>query len=109
LHPNTPMRNGELLVRRSLIESGLVLMVSRGLAERSLGVDGITYSASDEASPFLDCLSSSYSKSLKSRAEWANDQFGYMDDDSLRTFFDNNFERWSREFQSNSSDVDRFS
>src|SRR3979411_2027900 len=28
LHPNTPLRNGELLVRRTIIEQGVLLMVS---------------------------------------------------------------------------------
>lgn len=31
LHPALPLRSGELLVRRGLIESGLRLMVSRAL------------------------------------------------------------------------------
>ncbi|MDO9714172.1 ABC-three component system middle component 2 [Paracraurococcus lichenis] len=29
LHPNTPLRNGELLVRRGIIERGLLLLLTR--------------------------------------------------------------------------------
>lgn len=107
LHPSTPMRNGELLVRRSVIERGILLMVSRKLAERRLGDEGITYSATDEAGPFLDCLTSNYTQALRARAEWSVDSFGSLEDDQLKSYFDANFERWTREFQSNASTVDR--
>lgn len=102
LHPSTPMRNGELLVRRGIIERGMLLMVSRGLAERTLGQDGIFYIAADEATPFLDCLITSYARALRARAEWAIEAFGHLDHDELKSYFDANFERWSREFQSTS-------
>ena len=100
LHPNTPLRNGELLVRRALIERGVLLMVGRGLIERRMETRGITYAATDEAAPFLDCLTSAYARSLRERAEWAVECFGQFDDQALKSFFDANFERWTREFQS---------
>lgn len=102
LHPSTPMRNGELLVRRGIIERGMLLMVSRGLADRNLTRDGISYVAADEAAPFLDCLTSKYARALRERAEWAVVAFGELDQDELKSYFDANFERWSREFQSTS-------
>jgi len=100
LHPSTPMRNGELLVRRGIIERGVLLMVSRGLVERTFSEDGIAYAAADEATPFLDCLTSKYARALRQRAEWAAVAFGDLDEDELKSFFDANFERWSREFRS---------
>src|SRR5271166_4773579 len=45
LHPNTPLRNGELLVRRAVIERGVLLMVGRGLIERRMEIRGISYAA----------------------------------------------------------------
>src|ERR1700733_5230045 len=53
LHPNTPLRNGELLVRRAVIERGVLLMVGRGLIARCMESQGIAYAATDEAAPFL--------------------------------------------------------
>src|SRR5258708_5507324 len=35
LHPATPMRSGELLVRRKLIEAGLNVLMRKGLVEKS--------------------------------------------------------------------------
>jgi hypothetical protein len=107
LHPNTPLRNGELLVRRTIIEQGVLLMVSRGLAERLLRDDGVSYVATDEAAPFLECLTAIYTHSLRERAEWAVKLFGDLDHDELKSYFDANFERWTREFQSTVSVSDR--
>jgi len=107
LHPSTHLRNGELLVRRSLIERGLLLMVSRGLIERRMESRGITYLATDDAAPFLECLTSRYAQSMRRRAEWAVMRFGRDDEDGLKAFFDMNFERWTREFQSAAPMADR--
>jgi hypothetical protein len=100
LHPTTPLRNGELLVRRGLIERGLLLMMSRGLAERRIDTKGLAFAATEEAGPFLECLTSGYAQSLRARAEWAVGRFGRISDSAFRDFIDANFERWSREFQS---------
>lgn len=106
LHPNTPLRNGELLVRRGLVERGLLLMISRALIERRAEPRGIGYIATDDAGPFLDCLQSSYACSLRDRAQWAVETFGSLEDDELKSYFDANFERWTREFQSTEHTVD---
>jgi hypothetical protein len=107
LHPNTPLRSGELLVRRGLIERGVLLMIGRKLAERRLVPEGIVFAATEEASPFLDCLQSTYSKYLRDRARWAMESFGAFDDAQLKFYFDTNFERWTREFQSTASFAER--
>jgi hypothetical protein len=99
LHPNTPLRNGELLVRRGIIERGLLLYISRSLVERHARECGIFYAASEGAGPFLECLESGYSRALRERASWAIETFGSLDDDELKSYFDARFERWTREFQ----------
>jgi len=99
LHPNTPLRNGELLVRRGVIERGLLLYISRSLVKWHARADGIFYAASEAAGPFLECLHSAYSRELRLRATWAIDTFGALDDDELKSYFDARFERWTREFQ----------
>jgi len=53
-----PLRSGELLVRRSLIERGLSLMMSRELIRREPQNEGFLYSAEDAAGAFLDNLKS---------------------------------------------------
>src|SRR5436190_9700925 len=68
LHPPLPLRSGELLVRRGLIESGLRLMMSRSLVRRELHVHGFHYSADDAAASFLDNMKSHYIVALSDRA-----------------------------------------
>lgn len=99
LHPNTPLRNGELLVRRGMIERGLHLYISRNLVERHARDRGLYYAALEAAGPFLECLESPYSRALRERAAWVVDTFGGLDDDELKSYFDARFERWTREFQ----------
>ena len=98
LHPNTPLRNGELLVRRSLVEQGLLLLVSRELAERRAGGRGIEYSASEHALPFLDRLSSKYVRGLRDRAYWIETRFMPLSDSALQRFFNEHFDQWTTEF-----------
>ena len=43
IHPALPLRSGELLVRRQLIERGLILMISRGLISRHATPKGFMY------------------------------------------------------------------
>ena len=45
LHAPLPMRAGELLVRRGLIEKGLLLMMSRNLVQRVTATKGFNYIA----------------------------------------------------------------
>src|SRR6266404_5680651 len=70
LHPPLPLRSGELLVRRALIESGLRLMMSRSLIRREFSLDGLLYSAEDSAAAFLDNLQTHYMAQLRERAAW---------------------------------------
>src|SRR6266403_6319314 len=49
LHPELPMRSTELLVRRGLVERGLLLMISRRLVTREPTAEGIYYRAGEFA------------------------------------------------------------
>jgi hypothetical protein len=60
LHPPLPLRAGELLVRRALIERGLLLMLSRSFVSRRVSAVGIEYQASESAASFLAMLQSEY-------------------------------------------------
>ena len=100
LHAPLPHRAGELLVRRQLIEKGLLLMMSKGLIERFTVAVGIEYSAGDMASPYLANLSAPYTLRLRERALWLVRNFEDIDTDELRAMIRNFFERWSSEFES---------
>src|SRR5438552_3021624 len=83
LHPPVPLRSGELLVRRRLIERGLLLMQSRNLVARSFLNSGIFFGATEETEPFLSALSSNYLGQLRLRADWAVKTFGSLNSQDL--------------------------
>jgi hypothetical protein len=99
IHPALPLRCGELLVRRQLIERGLLLMISRGLVSRHATPNGFTYQAEDDAGPFLDAFSAEYLDELKDRATWVVDRFSDMSDHDIRVMLTRVYDQWSREFQ----------
>ena len=99
LHAALPMRAGELLVRRGLIEKGLLLMMSRNLIQQIPAEDGFNYVAGDAAAPFLASLTSIYSQRLKERAQWAVEQFIDMATSEIRQITHRLFESWSSQFQ----------
>ena len=99
LHAALPMRAGELLVRREIIEQGLLLMASRGLAERAVSSDGISYRAGEAAGPYMAALRAPYSVQLRARAQWAIETFGDLETDAIRAITSRFFDKWTSEFQ----------
>lgn len=99
LHPALPMRAGELLVRRGLIEKGLLLMISRCLIQRIPTENGFNYVAGEAAAPFLASLTSIYFQQLRSRAQWVVKQFMDMTTSEIRQITHRLFENWSSQFQ----------
>lgn len=99
LHPPLPLRSGELLVRRGLIEAGLRLMMSRSLVRRDFHVQGFLYSADDSATSFLNNMKSPYIVALRHRAEWVATTFDALSTDEVDSIVRGLFESWTIEFQ----------
>lgn len=100
LHPNIPQRNGELLVRRSLVEEGLTLMRRMHLIEAKFIADGIVYVASDQAGPFVRLIRTEYGRALKERACWLLDYLESRGFEHLHEVIITKIGRWAIEFQS---------
>lgn len=90
LHPRTPRRAGELLVRREVIRGGLNLYRSRGLIFRDFQDGGVFYAATDYAGAFLDALDASYTVRLRERARWVVERFGAAEPGHLRRLVNEN-------------------
>jgi len=99
LHPATPQRSGEILVRRRLIEQGLLLYMSRGLVERRMEPEGIYFAATEGAAPFLDSLTAPYCDELRACADWVVGSFGPLDARELDALVSENLGRWGAEFE----------
>ena len=101
LHPALPMRSAALLVRRPVVERGLLLMMSRGLTERTVGLDGISYRAGEFSETFVQSLASPYILALRERAQWVSDELVGLDDDAFRHRIHSAFGDWLAESDSN--------
>ncbi len=99
LHPQTPRRSGELLVRRESLQRGLLLYQSRGLIERRYEPDGIMFAATEASAAFIDVLESQYVFDLRSRAEWLISQFHGLADKEFYDFVKERLGNWGAEFE----------
>ncbi|WP_424363095.1 ABC-three component system middle component 2 [Methylocystis parvus] len=99
LHPPLPLRSGELLVRRGLVESGLQLLMSRSLTGRVLSSEGVLYRAEELAGAFLDNLTAPYLRELRARAEWVTHTFDVLEPGELDVVIKGLFAAWTTEFQ----------
>jgi hypothetical protein len=100
IHPPTSSHATEMLVRRELIQKGLLLMQTRGLVERSADNTGIRYRAGEEAHNFISYLTSEYFQQLKAAASYLaglRRRLGKGDFDGL---VGKQLERWAIQFQS---------
>ena len=99
LHVESQNRNGELLIRRPIVESGLLLMESKGLISRIFTSNGISYTATEFAVTFLNSLTTVYVSELRSRAAWAVSLYSSVEGDFFKEVFNVAFDRWTTEFQ----------
>lgn len=98
LHPKTPHRGGELLVRRAVLEQGLMLYESRGLVERHYAREGVLFAATERTATFLDALSTDYAAKLRERAAWMVSLFGETSDQELLKVANSQVGEWGAEF-----------
>lgn len=99
LHPQVQQRNGELLVRRPLLQTGLALMEIKGLISVRASDGEILYSSTELAPVFLDSLENAYLIKLMERAKWAVAAFNEWGPTPFFNVFNIAFDRWSTEFQ----------
>lgn len=99
LHPPLPLRSNELLVRRNLVERGVLLLASAGLVRRVPQSLGFLYSADEAAGPFIDNLQAEYLTGVKERAQWVVDTFDHLTAEQLDRVTNRLFEAWTTEFQ----------
>ncbi|EOT2066623.1 TPA: threonine transporter [Proteus mirabilis] len=99
LHPNTQSRAGELIIRRNLIEQGLILMEYKGLLSKLSLPNGFFYTSTDLAHVFIESMTNSYMKNLINRAEWAIEQLKNEDHDVFKFVFKRAINNWSNEFE----------
>lgn len=99
LHPATPHRSSELLVKRPLVEAGLRMMMRKSIVTCHYSRAGIHYSAGEWAAPFLGSITESYIAQLRERGAWVLGRFGSLSDEELSAFMHERWQRWGSEFE----------
>jgi hypothetical protein len=99
LHPKTPYRSGELLVRRGTLQKGLLLYMSRGLIHVAYLPEGVRYSATERTGGFVESFDAAYVSELRDRAAWLVEQFGERTDGQLDEFARDHLGEWGAEFE----------
>jgi hypothetical protein len=87
LHPSIPNRKGELAIRRELVRDGLGLMKRFGLINVFCEKEGVYYSVTGDANPFIKLMKSEYNMTLKSNAKWCVDQLSQSGFQYFNTIF----------------------
>lgn len=98
LHPALPGREGELYVRRSLVEESLHLMHQAHLVDVQYREDGVYFAASEDAPGFLNLLQAPYTVELKDRARWIAEQFSGLEIAEIESLVRKKIGRWTAEF-----------
>ena len=98
LHPPSPLRAGEVSIRRELVQQGLHLLTSKGLVGRRVNDTGIHYVAEDLSPTLVDAFTSPYVHALRDRARWAVETAGAISDEAANALLDATIGRWRTEF-----------
>jgi hypothetical protein len=98
IHAAVPHRSGEWMVKRQLIAAGLDLMFAKELIEKTFGLAGILYGASELTAPFLGYLQSDYAETVRVSASWLAERFGALSDADLASYMVANLGHWGAAF-----------
>ena len=98
IHPATPQRGTEVLVRRAILEPGLALYARRGLICVTARNNGFLYTASDRSAAFLDTLRAEYVSLLRERARWIATVFGELHTNEIQRYVNDELDRWGGQF-----------
>lgn len=98
LHTAVPYRNGEILVRSSIIENGIKLFIEYGLIEIVYHESGIQYKATDYSTPFLESLEEEYLIELIYRAKWVASNYSKFSFNQLKQLVNPKMNKVRREF-----------
>jgi hypothetical protein len=97
LHPEINARAGEYLVRRHLVEEGLLLMARASLVEQVFSGSGIAFRAHETATAMIDLFGSAYNLRLAQAAQWLASEAADKGVDPFIQSLKNGLEQWSHE------------
>jgi hypothetical protein len=100
IHTHTPYRGTEIAVRRQIMQEAILLLIKKGLIEKSFDRDGINYRATRAAQPFLEYFDSQYFKKYIDMADHIVSGLSQYSFDTIDQFVKDNISNWGTEFTS---------
>lgn len=98
LHTPVPLRCGEYISRREVIEDGLYLMSTRSFVDVYASGLGITYGIGENGASLTGLIGGDYSKTLSERCRWVANELGAMSDSELEQLFGSRGVLWGAQF-----------
>ncbi|GEM_PF-4756807 len=99
LHPYTPYKHGELIVKRELIQSALALLLKKDLVKIEYGTEGVNYYSNKYSSYFLSHFKSEYYLELCKHVEVASNNLSNIKTEDLRKLFKRNINKMEMQFK----------
>lgn len=75
LHPNLPLKLGEISSKREIVKKGLNVLQMKGLINKDFTNNGVEYFITESGKKLVELLKTDYAESLKERASWASNNF----------------------------------
>lgn len=98
LHTPVPLRGGEYISRREIIEDGLYLMATRSFVDVTATDLGIAYGIGENGASLTGLIGGCYSKDLTERCRWVANEFGAKGDNELEQRFGTHGVLWGSQF-----------
>lgn len=98
LHPSTPYRSGEIIIKRKVMQEGINLMYSRELLDIEYTKNGVYYKSNELTLYFIKHLVSNYAQDVIQNANRISKQFENYSEIELNEYINRNISKWGSEF-----------
>jgi hypothetical protein len=97
IHPDIPIRAGEIGLKKAVLEDALRFMMRADMVNLAISTDGMKYMAADNAEAFVSALESSYVLRLIDTAQWVAQEFTDATHEETRRRLRGILGRWTEE------------
>lgn len=88
LHPQSPYRTGEILIKRPLVKTAIKVLVQKGLVNITYNSSGFGIAANEFSQYFLSQIQSEYALKFTESTKIASKLLDGKTNEDLRTFFE---------------------
>lgn len=105
IHAPIPHRGVQIFARKELLQKGLTILISKELITIIASQEGIFYQINEAGKKFIEYFSTEYFIELSNAVKWVVEKFNLQNTQEVKKFIDENLEKWSGEFLTNSTNL----